>query len=92
MDFKVTAYIASGKLEKIVGTVEYFRASDAECISMINDLASIPFAAGDWGDEARIVGAVYHKRDGTGWRSIDSSETLGKHMDWCAQPLRGQPR
>lgn len=86
MDFRVTAYVASGEPGELRGTVEYYRSSDAECIRMLNDLASIPLPSGGYGEQPRIVGAVYHKRDGNRWREIDRSETLAKHMDWSRHP------
>lgn len=91
MDFRVVAHVASGEHEALCGAVQYYRSSDAECIIMLNDLASIPIPAGDWGERPRIVGAEYHKRDGDTWRLIDRSETLEKHMDWSPRPRRGQP-
>jgi hypothetical protein len=91
MNFRVTAYVASGEHEALSGTVEYYRSSAAECIGMLNDLTSIPLPPGDWGEQPRIVGAEYRQRDGDAWRLIDSSETLAKHMDWSPRPRRGQP-
>ena|SRR5579859_6940 len=89
MDFRITAYVASGVHGVMCGTCEFYRASEAECIRAINDVSLIPLPVGDWGELPRVVGAVYHKRSGNSWRLIDRSETLDK--DWSNRPLRGQP-